>query len=286
MVVTNTGLTLIRDFLAGSAPNAPTRMLWGENTTSADITDSTMGGVLSDKAFTSTDSSVTRQVQWEGILLSTDVTQSTIRQVGIVDASFFTTMDTMDVTTGWNDNADAQIVLQTGSGKFQQGTASINLNKTGTATITASMQKTTSAGALTGSASGFYWFYVDTTTSLNALADPGLRTRLGSDASNYYEWTTAKSKFTTGWNVIDNFKTSNALTTTGTPINATMDYAFISFETTNSSVTSTSGQYIFDDVRIGEATPYIIEDVNAITKNNTFDLQTLIIAQAIRGGDV
>jgi len=83
MVVLDEGRTALRDFLAGSSPSAPSHMFWGTSSTSANYTDSSFTDVVHADTFTNTDSSVARQVQFEGVVLSTEATGSTIRQVGL-----------------------------------------------------------------------------------------------------------------------------------------------------------------------------------------------------------
>lgn len=82
MPYTNAGKTAVRDWLGGSSPTQPAAMLWSTETTSVNLTDTSMVADLG-KAFLSTETSVERQVQWEAILLSTELTDSTIGKIGI-----------------------------------------------------------------------------------------------------------------------------------------------------------------------------------------------------------
>jgi len=79
----DTGRTAVRNFLAGSSPTAPTTMLWGTSSDSVNQTDSTISAVDFSDSFVSVDSSVDREVQWEGIILSTEATTSSFTQVAI-----------------------------------------------------------------------------------------------------------------------------------------------------------------------------------------------------------
>lgn len=79
----DTGRTAVRDFLAGSAPTAPTTMLWGTSSDSVNKTDSTISAVDFSDSFVSVDSTVEREVQWEGLILSTEATTSSFTQVAI-----------------------------------------------------------------------------------------------------------------------------------------------------------------------------------------------------------
>jgi hypothetical protein len=82
MVFTNQGKTAVRNWLAGlSTSSYPAALLWGTQGTTANVTDASMI-VAQGKGFTNTDVSVTRQIQWESQLLSTELTTSTIRKIG------------------------------------------------------------------------------------------------------------------------------------------------------------------------------------------------------------
>ena len=83
MVYTNSGRTAVRDWLGNTTATQPASMLWGTSSTSTTINDTTCDDVVHGDSFVSTDRSVTRQVQWEGLVLSTEATSSTIRQVAI-----------------------------------------------------------------------------------------------------------------------------------------------------------------------------------------------------------
>ena len=291
MVVVDKGLELIRDFLAGSSPNPPKGIFFGGSTTSVNKTDSSMSEVIYAKSFLSTDSSVVRQVQWESVLSSAEANNTSINQIALYDtASFFTAINSADTTSGWNTDSNTEISIQTGSAYYVEGTASLNINKTGTSSITASINTTFSAQDFTDK-SLYFWFYITSSSSLNNLASSSaLRIRLGSDtsgATDYWEWTKDRSDLTTGWNNVSDLITSGA-TSSGSPSVTSTSYFSIALEMTASSVTNSSGTYLLDDIKFGDTNgnPYIIEDINTISKNNQFDLQTLIIAETIRGGDV
>lgn len=83
MVFTNSGRTTIRNFLAGLTSGiAPTSMLWGTASDTASVDATTMSTSIG-ASFTSVSTDVTRQVQYEGILLADEATGSVIRQIGI-----------------------------------------------------------------------------------------------------------------------------------------------------------------------------------------------------------
>lgn len=87
MVVTNDLKTEVRNFMASGSATYPKYMLFGSDTTSASIDDSTMSSVITAKTFTDTLTTVTRQVQYEAILASTEATGSDIAQIGLSNES-------------------------------------------------------------------------------------------------------------------------------------------------------------------------------------------------------
>jgi len=84
MVFTDDGRNAVRDWLAQeTAATAPNNMLWGTTSESISETHSDMTGVVHGDTFVDTDISTTKQIQWEGIVLSVEATGSNIRQIGI-----------------------------------------------------------------------------------------------------------------------------------------------------------------------------------------------------------
>ena len=283
MVFTDEGRNAIRNWLAGQSTSAyPTKMLWGQSTTNANISTTNMQEVLKEKAFTSTTFNINKQIQWEGLLYSTEETSSTVRQVGIANGDYFTTLDDCEATTGWNTSADMEVTLQTGSNLFREGTASLNILKTGSSATTGSVSKTVSSANFTD-AYLHYWLYITDTTSVNKLASTdAIKLRFGSDtsgATDYYEWTKDRSDLTTGWNLLGDMNTSSADTTSGTPTVTASNYFMASLNFTASSVTTTAGEFIMDDIQSGKDVPFIVEQISPISKNNQFDIQTFVIGE-------
>ena len=82
MVFCDVGRSEIRNWLAASSSTYPAYMLFGTDTTSANVTDTTMSTVTSS-SFSDTTVQITRQVRYESILRTTEATGSTIAQVGL-----------------------------------------------------------------------------------------------------------------------------------------------------------------------------------------------------------
>jgi len=83
MVFTDAGKTEIRNWLAGTSATAPSKMLWGTTSETSSETDTQMTGIIHADSFVDVGTSVTRQVEYEGMILSTEATGSSIRQIGI-----------------------------------------------------------------------------------------------------------------------------------------------------------------------------------------------------------
>jgi len=83
MVFVNTGKSAIRNWLAATTATAPSKILWGTTSETSSATDSSMTGVIHGDDFVDTSIAVTRQVEWEGMLLASEGTGSNIRQIGI-----------------------------------------------------------------------------------------------------------------------------------------------------------------------------------------------------------
>lgn len=87
MVFLDSGRTETRDWLAATTATAPSSMLFGTDSASTPTRDSTTMSVSLGKDFSDTITTVERQIQWEGILLTTDLTTSTIAQIGVANAT-------------------------------------------------------------------------------------------------------------------------------------------------------------------------------------------------------
>lgn len=87
MVFTNAGRNEIRDWIAGSAATAPTRIAVGNDNTTASEDDTTLASELARIEFTSTDTSATRKVTFEGILDSTQQNGQTLKELGLFNAT-------------------------------------------------------------------------------------------------------------------------------------------------------------------------------------------------------
>lgn len=151
-------------------------------------------------------------------------------------------------TADWADSADMTTSLN--STTYKQGSNGLNLIKDGTASATASTSKTTTSLDFTSKELSV-WFYVVDSAALAKLATTScLEIRFGSDSSNYYSWLKDNSDLTTGWNLVDGLTSSNANSTTGTPVLAAMDYSYLGLTATGTAIVWSAGDMVMDDWKL------------------------------------
>lgn len=126
------------------------------------------------------------------------------------------TLDLMDATTGWSASDDANTVA---AGAAMRGTASLSFAITPTAASKATLTKTTLSADIS-SAKGYVGFFAKVPAGFNAGLT-NVKLRLGSDASNFYEWTLPA--LAEGKQTFVALKFSDA-TATGTPVDASSAY--------------------------------------------------------------
>lgn len=157
-------------------------------------------------------------------------------------------------TADWTDSTDMTTSLNLIT--FKQGISALNLIKDGTASATASTTKATTSLDFTSKELSV-WIYILDTTTLNKLAITScLDIRFGSDSSNYYTWTKNLADLSVGWNLISNLTSSNATTTTGTPLLTACDYSYIGLTATTSGTVWLAGDFVMDDWKLISSDDY------------------------------
>lgn len=163
-------------------------------------------------------------------------------------------VDDCEATTGWNDSSDMTLTVNTTT--FKEGAGSLSLEKDGTGSASASTSKTTTSRDFT-SKEFHIWIYVNTQATLDKFATTDCLTiRFGSGASDYSEWTKDKSFFSTGWNLVDGFTTTNRDSETGTHDLANSDFTFIQLTATSSGDTWAADEVLMDDIKLISADDY------------------------------
>lgn len=158
-------------------------------------------------------------------------TRRGIRNFGQPVPQSVTLIDACDATTGWSASNDANTLA---TGTAIRGSNSLQFNITASAGMATITKSTISADI--SSAKGYLslWFFPPTGFNTNLTA---VKLRLGSDSSNYYEWT-----FPTLTEAENNWITLlfSAATTTGSPNDASIAYARLQI-TYNGSYTNKTG---------------------------------------------
>lgn len=156
-------------------------------------------------------------------------------------------VDSMDETTGWTVT-NSSISLNTTI--LKEGTAAINIIKPGTGTF--SMSKSTTSRDFTDKE--FYlWVYISSTLLASISVSDGFVIRLGSDSSNYYEFSLGRTDFSEGWNNI--VFTSSTATTVGSPVITACDYTEIRASTLV-GFNIAAGDLVVDFLRLIESSDY------------------------------
>lgn len=128
-------------------------------------------------------------------------------------------LDALNATTGWTGTEDAVSVT---TGTAIRGTFALQFGITVAtdAANSATLTKTTISANI-AAAKGYigFWLFVPTGFNTNLTA---VKLRLGSDSTNYYEWTLGTLLMNTSQFIKLNF--SDAVTT-GTPVDTTITYA-------------------------------------------------------------
>lgn len=207
----------------------------------------TWKGEILDKAYNSSAAASTPTTfkvginQTTALETDTDLTQS-------VPISGFEVVDDCEATTGWSDSADMTVSLNTST--FIIGSGSLNLTKDGTASVNASTEKTVTSLNFTSKQIELF-FRIDDQTTLDKFTTTDCITiRYGSSSGDYYQWTKDKADLSTGLNYIGKLDTTNEDSTTGTPVDASMDYFLIQITTNNTSDVWAAGKVLMDDIRI------------------------------------
>lgn len=155
-------------------------------------------------------------------------------------------IDALNAATGWSASDDAASLA---TGTAIRGTNSLQFNITvaGSGTDQATITKTTLAADIT-SAKDYIGFWINVPTGFNTNLT-AVKLRLGSDSSNYYEWTLGTLTENTSQFIKLLF---SAATTTGTPVDASIAYARLQI-TYSASYTDKTGIRI-DDIQAYSST--------------------------------
>lgn len=134
-----------------------------------------------------------------------------------------------DVTTGWSVGSDGvTLTADTSNQKRGAGALAFNITVATSADNFATLTNSTLTAVDITTVKGFlrFWLYVPAAFNTNLTA---VKFRIGSDASNYYEFT-AGTLIEASWNYV--VLPFSGATTTGTPVDTAIDYAQLRIEYT------------------------------------------------------
>jgi hypothetical protein len=222
----------------------------GTDDTTAASSNTRINQEVLRKAINSFDKATTGE-----ITASVKVTVNELNGLTLKEQGWFTAddnvIDDCEATTGWANVSNTTISLN--SGFCIEGSYSLNVEKSGTTSQVAAIEKMTTSVDFTGNDITLAVYIIDSTT-LAVLGDPGddeaIRIRLGSDSSNYYEWNITQSSLAVGWNIIGPLNSTNADSTTGSPTLTACDYTYLAAVSTQNSDTWSAGDLSFDSIRM------------------------------------
>ena len=169
-----------------------------------------------------------------------------------VPISGMETIDSCDATTGWTDNADNTVSVNTTT--YKEGTGALNYTKDGTASANASSYKTTTSLNFTSKEIALWIYVKDATMYAKFAVSACLEIRFGSDSSNYYYWRKDKADLAAGWNYVHGLTSATATGTTGTPVITACDYTMVQFTADASGTTWSAGDLIVDYLQLVSTT--------------------------------
>jgi hypothetical protein len=118
MVYTDTGRNILRDFLHNDNPSTPLGIAFGTNTTTATVTDTTLGAEIAPRIEFTASSLTDKEVKFEGVLPTTTGNGNTITELGLFTTTSATSGDMflrqvfagIDKTTG--NDITAEVTLR------------------------------------------------------------------------------------------------------------------------------------------------------------------------------
>ncbi len=153
------------------------------------------------------------------------------------------TVDLCDIAD-WSDDAEITSSVNTSESILANA---LNLTKDTGANTVASLDKTLLVQIdFTGKSLKMHLYIDDAGTLAKLTTLACLVIRYGSGSGDYYEWQFDKSELAVGWNSVLGLTSANADSTTGTPVLAAMDYAYLALNTNNAGDTWAAGKVIMD----------------------------------------
>ena len=160
-------------------------------------------------------------------------------------------IDSMDATTGWTAGSGGSITLNSTPSQVNEGSASLNLVKSGTSAAAVTYSKSFSTNYEFFERKINVDFFIETASNL-AVTD-GVALRFGLDSSNYYEQTYDRSDFANAsWKTIGFARKDTGVTVTGSPGTSALTYFAIVVTMTTAATTVAAPDMRLDDLRLNE----------------------------------
>lgn len=162
-------------------------------------------------------------------------------------------VDDCDAITGWTASGTNSVAATTTF--YKEGDGALTLVKSDASSATCSVSKTTTSVDYT---SKTLWMFTYISASLYAKLEAtgtALQIRFGSDSSNYYYKNYLKADLVAGWNY-HYFSSATATGTTSSPTITACDYTYVAVITANATDTSSTDDFIFDDIKVASVDDY------------------------------
>ena len=160
-------------------------------------------------------------------------------------------IDALDATTGWTATTDGSVTLNSTPSQISEGSAALNLVKSGATTAAVTYSNTLSTSYDFFDRSVYVDYYISDNTNL--AATDAIAFRFGTSSSNYYEQTYDRSQLASAaWNTLSFRRDDTGVTVTGSPGTSALSYFAIVVTTTASTTTIAAPDQRLDDLRLNE----------------------------------
>lgn len=172
----------------------------------------------------------------------------------VIDTDTVTIVDNCDATTDWNTGIGA-IAIALDTVDFKQGTGSLMLGKSTTATNSVYYDKVLGSVFDSSDKKAYFWFKILDITTLNKLNN--IKVTFGnSSISNSNSYVFTNSKLKVGWNIYELDFSDSTIIKQGIPNGYVYNYVRYTIETNNDSDVLASGDLKLDFIILAEGEQY------------------------------
>ena len=160
-------------------------------------------------------------------------------------------LDAMDATTGWSASTDGSVTLNSTPSQISEGSAALNLVKSGTTVAAVTYSKSLSTSYDFFDRSIYVDYYINANTDL--ASTDAIALRFGTNSSNYYEQTWDRSQLSSAaWNTLNFRRDDTGVTVTGSPGTSSLSYFAIVVTATTAATTIAAPDQRLDDLRLNQ----------------------------------